>query len=638
MNAAPSFPSVSPGISAALTRQGFTALTPVQEAVLAPGNAGRDLRIRSQTGSGKTVAIGLVLAAALENAEPARSAAPAGARPVALPEAILIAPTRELAAQLARELTWLFAPFGAGVRSVTGGTGYGNEMRALREGPRVIVGTPGRLLDHLERGSIDPSRTTSVVLDEADQMLDLGFREDLTAILEKIPAERRTHLVSATFSREVRALADRYQKAAVEVEGTTRGEANQDIAHVAHLVRGDERDAALVNLLLLAPGERTLIFVRTREGASSLADRLSDAGFRARAIHGDLDQNERTATLAAFRSGAVTTLVATDVAARGIDVPDVSRVIHADPPGDADVFTHRSGRTGRAGRKGTSILLVPPSAVETVRRMLRFARVEADLLPAPTPADVLRAADARLRDELLAVAGRPGSDAAPASGEAAPASGEGSAASSREAAPASGERTPISADERRMRALAEQLLAEVDPTDLVAALLARSQHAGPCAPQKVSKISLDGPRASSAGRGVTGPRGPHASGPHGQASAVGAPVAMGATTPGFVPFRINWGERHGADARRLLALVCRRGGIRGADVGAIRIGDITSTFEVTSAVAAGFERSVKRPDERDPRIRIDPASPVSDARPAPRARSAPRTPYTPPRTRVAPPA
>ncbi len=256
----------------------------------------------------------------------------AGRRPgPCRPAALLVAPTRELAAQLQKELSWLYQPLGIRVAAVVGGTSYGGELRSLRTGPLVIVGTPGRLLDHLERGSIDPSAAYSVVLDEADQMLDLGFRDELEAILGKTPAERRTHLVSATFPREVLSLANRYQRNAADVQGTQRGEANEDITHIAHLVRSGERDAVLVNLLLLAPGERTLVFVRTRADAADIADRLANRGFGARALSGEMEQWERTKTLDAFRNGNISTLVATDVAARGLDVPDVSRVIHADP-------------------------------------------------------------------------------------------------------------------------------------------------------------------------------------------------------------------------------------------------------------------------------------------------------------------
>ena len=605
------FDVLSPLLAEALSSRGFTTLTSVQEAVLAPDLAGRDLRISSQTGSGKTVAVGLVLAPDLERAVAERAAAPAEEpspekrRHAAQPFALLLAPTRELAAQLGRELTWLFQALAVRVCTVTGGASVPAELRELRQSPLVIVATPGRLLDHLERGSIDPSRVGVAVLDEADQMLDLGFRDDLEAILGKMPLERRTHLVSATFPRDVLTLANRYQQRAVQVEGTSLGEANEDIAHVAHMVRSGERDAALRNLLLLEPGERTLIFVRTRADASDLADKLSDAGFSARALSGELEQWERTKTLDAFRSGAVCTLVATDVAARGLDVPDVSRVIHADPPGDADAFTHRSGRTGRAGQKGTSIVLVPPSAREQVLRMFHRARVKAVWTPAPGPADVYRAADERLRAELTAV---PAADA------------------------------PPPPTDTRLRELAEKLLAEVEPAALVAALLARSRHTGPSAPLPVTPLTPPAltPRAATPSRthverpaygARRGARAPFAQGSQERPALRSVSDAPSLPSLSFVPFRINWGGTQGADARRLLALVCRRGGVHSSQIGAIRIGDTSSTVEVASPAAPGFALAVKKPDQRDPRIRIDAMDPSS---PSPAPAPAPRRPVSGP--------
>ncbi|MGK3992208.1 DEAD/DEAH box helicase [Sorangium sp. So ce1024] len=644
MNPDSSIDALPAPLAGALARRGFTSLTPVQQAVLAPELAGKDLRVSSQTGSGKTVAIGLALAPRLERAiaERAAAAAPdaaaraaaaapdAAARAAAAPAAVIIAPTRELAAQIAGELGWLLAPLGARVACVTGGTSFGAEARSLRRDPLVIAGTPGRLLDHLERGTLDPRGVVALVLDEADQMLDLGFREELEAIAGRMPAERQTHLVSATFSREVRALADRFQRGAVSVEGTRPGAANGDITHVAHLVLPAERDAALVNLLLLAPGERTLVFVRTREGAADLADKLTALGLPAGALSGDLEQRERTRTLDAFRSGAITTLVATDVAARGIDVPEVGRVIHADPPGDPEIYTHRSGRTGRAGRKGTSVLLVAPFAREHALRLLRRAGVEVAFRPAPSPDDVLRAADERLAAEL------------------APARRDGAGDAGMDAA----RERPAAATEPRLRELAARLLADADATELVAALLARAKHTGPCAPQPVTAIAppraeppprdrAAGPRGDAARRGGAVHRGgaahrgggfhrgdathrggaahgggfhrgevvhrgdaAHRGGAdhHGDAARRGG--AEHAPRLPFVPFQVNWGERHGADPRRLLALVCRRGGVSSQQIGAIRIGSTASVVEVASPAAPEFARAVNQPDARDARIRI----------------------------------
>ena len=566
--------TLSPSIQAAFATRGYASLTPIQQAVLDPSLAGRDLRIFSQTGSGKTVAVGLAMAPELERAVAERASAQGAARPLAL----LIAPTRELATQIGGELSWLFAPLGVEVASVTGGASYARELAALRRHPLVVAGTPGRLLDHLERGRIDPSALAVVVLDEADQMLDLGFKDELDAILERTPPERRTLLLSATFPREVKRLADRCQKDPVVVAGEGAGEANVDIAHVAHLVLSHERDGALLNLLLMAPGERALVFVRTREGASELADRLTDVGLPARAIHGDLEQRDRTRTLDAFRSGKVSTLVATDVAARGIDVPDVARVIHVDLPGDSEVLTHRSGRTGRAGKKGLNVVLVPPAMQQRARAMLRSAGVEATWSAAPSAADVQRAADERLAAEITRSI---------AEGEA---------------------------PDPGLRALAERLIGAAKPVDLVIALLARAGHAGPCAPAEVTPIS---PQTAA------GPRAHRAANGHVTATRTRAPREAGATEPGaqqagFVPFQINWGERHGADPRRLLAMICRRGGIRGNEVGAIRIGETHSTFDVAAPAATSFAQAAMRPDARDPKIRIEARS---APRPAPRARA-----------------
>jgi ATP-dependent RNA helicase DeaD len=505
----------------------------VQEAVLAPGLAGRDLRISSETGSGKTVAIGFVLAPLLDTASDDAGRG--------RPRAILIAPTRELAAQVRTELAWLFRDQKLRIVVVTGGTSTRDERRELARGANIVVGTPGRLLDHLKRGAIDPGGVAAVVLDEADQMFDLGFREELEAILGQLPPDRHTHLVSATFPREVMALGERYQKNPVAVEGTRLGEANANIEHVVHIVRQDQRLDALINLLLCEPDEQTLIFVRTRADTSALSRALIEAGFHVAALSGDMEQEDRTRTLAGFRAGTLRVLVATDVAARGLDVPDIGRVIHADPPGDADMYTHRSGRTGRAGRTGESILLVPPGMRARVQNLVRRAKVEVRLEPVPDAREIERRADQRLLEAL-----------------------------------ASDEELVA----QRVRALADKLLATLRPEELVSRLLARLHHYGPVPARTITRVEpAEVPRG----------RGPRAN--------------------VFVPFRINWGQRQGADPRRLLALVCRRGGIRGSDVGAIDIGPLASSFEVKTEVAESFIRAARKPDTRDPRIRIEPVEP-----------------------------
>jgi len=419
------FAGLPDALAAALERRGFDALTAVQQAVVSAQAKGRDLRISSQTGSGKTVAIGFALAdhfletlaappvdrdsttgPVAPSGEPPR--APRGPRVsggtpdgIAHPSALLIVPTRELAAQVRNELAWLYADLrGLRVEVVTGGTSILNERRALARGPQLVVGTPGRLLDHLRNGAIATDAIAHVVLDEADQMLDMGFREELDAILETLPPERASHLVSATFPRGVLDLAKRFQREPLVLEGTRLGAANVDIQHIGYAIRRHETYAALVNVLLMAEGERCLLFVNRRVDASELAEKLAADGFGAAPFSGELPQAQRTRTLAAFRHGTLPILVSTEVAARGIDIPDITTVIHVDPPREADAYTHRSGRTGRAGRTGRSVLLVTPGDLARVERMLRYAKVELSWQPVPTPEKVEKALRKRARREL----------------------------------------------------------------------------------------------------------------------------------------------------------------------------------------------------------------------------------------------
>jgi len=335
---------------------------------VAVDTSGHDLRISSQTGSGKTVALGLAIAPSLLGDD-----AKGG------PKALVLAPTRELASQVATELGGLYEELAFDVQVVTGGTDPHQERRRLKRAPTVLVATPGRLLDHVRGGAVDLSKVQHAVLDEADQMLDLGFRDELDAILEQLPADRRLHMVSATFARQVLRFADGCQKDVLHLQGSRLGEANTDIEHIAHLVAPGDRHPALVNLLLAdeaSGGGSWLVFVRTRNDATRLAELLVEDGFSAMPFSGELSQAQRDRTLNGFKAGLVKVLVATDVAARGIDVQNVSRVVHFELPRDVDTFTHRSGRTGRAGQKGRSLLLVPPSAERRVRELAKKTGVE----------------------------------------------------------------------------------------------------------------------------------------------------------------------------------------------------------------------------------------------------------------------
>jgi len=392
------FQGVCHALRLSLVRRGFTALTPVQSAVVSSLSRGCNLRISSQTGSGKTVALGLALADDLLEGDQLASNNDARS-----PAALVIAPTRELAVQVRDELSWLYEEVpGMHIVSVTGGTDVGQERRALSRRAPIVVGTPGRLLDHIRSGALVCSEVRDVVLDEADRMLDMGFRDDLEAITAELREDSRRHLVSATFPPQVLRFANAFQREAVHLQGTQLGVANADISHVAHLVHRAERYEALVNLLLLAQHQRCLVFVRKRTHASEIAERLGSDGFLALPFSGDLPQAQRTRTLNAFRNGVINVLVATDVAARGIDVADIATVIHVDLDVDAEVYTHRSGRTGRAGQTGQSILLVPHDGERYARRLLHEARVEATWSPLPTPAKVKKAVTKRIRRQLHA--------------------------------------------------------------------------------------------------------------------------------------------------------------------------------------------------------------------------------------------
>ncbi|HEY8042185.1 MAG TPA: DEAD/DEAH box helicase [Polyangiaceae bacterium] len=538
---------VGPALASALAGKGYDTLTAVQEAVLDEALEGRDLRITSQTGSGKTIAIGFAVRDLLDDLT-SQYGGPAR------PRVLILAPTRELAKQVADELGWLFAPLRVRVAAVTGGAGYLDQKRALSSNPAVVVATPGRLRDALERRRIDATALAAVVLDEADSMLDLGFREDLDAILAMLPVERRSHLVSATFSRDVVSLADRFQRDPVHVQGTRLGDAHVDIAHVVHLVEPGQRVDALVNLLLSDEDAKSLVFARTRADVARIAGELAEAGFVVRTLSGEMEQPERDRALAAFRQGGVQALVATDVAARGIDVRDIARVIQVEPPTDVETYTHRSGRTGRAGKQGTSVLFVAPSHYPAIARGLARAKIAHRVEPIPRPDAIQRARE----EKLVAWLAREGN-------------GE-------------------TLDPHAM-SIAERIVKSGAPVSAIARLI---EKAGLHGPTKAREVRVILPPRDEHRPAARAPRATPADGKPKPPAGAGA----------WVTFRVTWGGRQGADARRLLAVACRRGNIRGSDVGAIRVEAAHSLIDIARDVAQAFEVAAGRPDPRDPRVRI----------------------------------
>ncbi len=579
------FETLPPPLAAALTARGYEALTPVQAAVITPEAEARDLIVSAETGSGKTVAFGLAMAAELLGADgrPPRAAAPL---------ALVIAPTRELALQVGRELEWLYAGTGARIATAVGGMDSGRERRALAAGAHILIGTPGRLCDHLERGALQLGSLKVAILDEADEMLDMGFRDALEQLLDATPAERRTLMFSATLPKTIQALARRYQKNALplSMRGGERG--HGDISYQAVAVAPGDIENAVVNVLRFHEAPTAMLFCATRDNVRRLHASLVERGFDAVALSGEHSQSERNAALQALRDRRARLCVATDVAARGIDLPQLSLVIHVELPRDAETLQHRSGRTGRAGKKGTAVLIVPYPARRRVEAMLRSARIEASWTPVPTPADI-RAGDRTRLLEVLRAA-------------------------------------PAEIDEED-RALATALLAERTAEDIAAQLVA-SMRAKLPAPEELHD---PGERARAPARRGNDQPPPRATAGEGGGARNGGAGGGGAGGGEGVWFRMDVGRRERADPRWLLPLLCRRGHVSRAEVGTIRIGPSETLVEIHPESAARFADAVLRTEgaDRSPEgaVRIVPVAPlVRAARPALAGR--PERPAAPVRT------
>lgn len=392
------FEGVVPTLAQALTKRGYETLTPVQEAMLAPDLDGVDALVSAQTGSGKTVAFGLAIAPTLLGKKDKLGFA-------VVPAALVIAPTRELALQVKRELEWLYREAGASIASCVGGMDMRTERRALEGGAHIVVGTPGRLRDHIERGSLNLEGLKAVVLDEADEMLDLGFRDELEFILGSSPDDRRTLMFSATVPRSIANLAARYQRDAVRVAVASEQKQHSDIEYRGLVVAPTDTENAIINVLRYYEAKNAIVFCNTRATVNHMTARFNNRGFSVVALSGELSQNERTHALQAMRDGRARVCIATDVAARGIDLPNLELVIHADLPKNKESLLHRSGRTGRAGRKGVSVLIVPFRARNRTERLLRNANVTATWDSPPSADEVIKRDNERfLSDPALSEA------------------------------------------------------------------------------------------------------------------------------------------------------------------------------------------------------------------------------------------
>lgn len=534
------FPAIHPALDRALVNKGYAEPTPVQAAVL-DGHGEADMLVSAQTGSGKTVAFGLAAASTLLGDN--ESFGPADA-----PLMLAIAPTRELALQVSAELEWLYGQSGAKITTCVGGMDARKEARALNFGIHIVVGTPGRLKDHIDRGNLDLSALRVLVLDEADEMLDMGFREDLEYILEQSPPERRTLLFSATIARDIALLAKRYQRDAVRIDTVDRSAPHSDIEYRALRIAPNEIEHAVVNVLRFYEAPGALVFCSTRDSVRHLQSSLLERGFSTVSLSGEMGQRERTDALQALRDGRARVCVATDVAARGLDLPDLGLVIHAELPINKATMLHRSGRTGRAGKKGVSILLVPHTRRRKAEMLLNSAGVDATWAGAPTAEEILAKDETRLLG---------------------------------------GDIFEQAVTEEDM-VLARRLMSERTADEIAAALI------------RVIKKDLPAPEDLLDPGAIHQPRGR-------DRNAAGGGEDFAATPwPGdrlqadeVVWFRMDVGRNKNADPKWLIPLICRVGHITKKEIGAIRTFPDETRFEIAKTHEGLFRDALKNSPRDD---------------------------------------
>jgi ATP-dependent RNA helicase DeaD len=473
--------------------------------------------------------------------------------------------------QVRGELEWLYAPTGGRIASCVGGMDMRDERRVLGQGAHIVVGTPGRLVDHIRRGSLEMRGLKAVVLDEADEMLNLGFREELEFILEASPAERRTLMFSATMPRAIEALAKTYQRDAVRVNAASGQKQHADIEYRALVAHGHDSENAIFNVLRYYDATNAIVFCGTRAAVTRLESRFSNRGLSVVALSGELSQSARTHALQAMRDHRAQVCVATDVAARGIDLPDLELVVHADLPKNTEALLHRSGRTGRAGRKGASVLIVPYSARRRTERLLRDANIQAQWGEPPSADDIKRRDDQRLLADPLF-------------------------------------ETPLQAsDQEIVRALMEKH----DPAHIAAAFV-RLYRKGQAAPEDLAPTqtwSLDQGRSGRAERPERAPR-----------------ANLSDNFQGGAWVSLSVGRTKQAEPRWLIPMLCKAGGITKRQIGSIRIHEHETHVEIDAANVDAFFEQIGEGGRLEKSIRVTRMAhaPNDGPRDAPRPRQAAR--------------
>jgi len=581
-------PFIDLGLSASLAKVlaglGYEEPTPIQSQSIPPLLAGRDLLGQAATGTGKTAAFALPL---LQRVLAKKAAQ-------AQPDALVLVPTRELAIQVAEALHRYGHTLGAVVLPIYGGAEFGRQVQALKRGVHVVVATPGRALDHMRRGTLVLDRVQTVVLDEADEMLDMGFAEDIELILDAAPESRQTALFSATLPPRIAAIADRHLRDPARVliarEKAVKGSAPR-VRQTAYVVQRAHKVAALGRVLDLESPALAIVFARTRTEVDELAEKLRGRGYQVEALHGGLSQDQRDRVMKRVRGpgkgakggkgGTVDLLVATDVAARGLDVEHLSHVVNFDVPASPESYVHRIGRTGRAGREGVAITLVEPREHRLLRNIEQLTRQKIDVATVPTPMDV-RARRLDLTRGALRAALEEG-------------------------------------ELDGYRVVTDALASEFDPMDVAAAAVMLAHQAlqaeGAQDEEHIPSIDLSAPRepwskvGRSAGKVAGRPvgkrygeeRGPADAAPRGLARTAPAPArhkAAGgkkssARGPAMVRLFVGAGRNGGLRPADLVGAIANEAGVSAREIGAIEIEDRFSLVEVSDHVAEDAIRALR---------------------------------------------
>jgi ATP-dependent RNA helicase DeaD len=508
-------------VLSAVAGVGYEAPSPIQAATIPPLLAGRDVVGLAQTGTGKTAAFALPILSRLDLSQKA-------------PQALVLAPTRELAVQVSEAFEKYAVELpGVHVLPIYGGQGYGVQLSALRRGVHIVVGTPGRIMDHLEKGTLDLGSLKYLVLDEADEMLNMGFADDVETILADTPEDKQVALFSATIPAQIRRLSKKYLHDPVEikVESTTATAAN--IRQRYLLVSYPQKVDALTRILEVENFEGMIVFVRTKHETETLAEKLRARGFSATAINGDVPQPVRERTVAQLKNAELDVLVATDVAARGLDVERVSHVVNYDIPTDTESYVHRIGRTGRAGRSGDAISFVTPRERYLLRHLERANGVALEEMRLPSVDDVNTTRLARFDDAITAA---------------------------------------LSQQERVdfFRDVVSHYVRERDvpEVDVAAALAVVLQGDVPLLLEPEPERPARAPQGDRAGRGAD--RGP-------RVARDGSPLAT---------YRIAVGKRHKIEPRQIVGAIANEGGLRRQDFGAITIRPDFSLVELPAELSS----------------------------------------------------